>query len=77
VSDTSNLPGAQPNGQAGAQKPGRNTVIAVRAADLPLHCPPPGDSLWNAHPRVYVPLQPGIESRCPYCGARYLIKPAT
>jgi len=61
---------------AAAQNAGRDEAIAVCSEDLPLHCPPPGDSLWNAHPRVYLPLQPGVEARCPYCGARYLLQSA-
>jgi uncharacterized Zn-finger protein len=46
----------------------------VTAADLPLHCPPPGTSLWNSHPRVYLPLGENGEARCPYCGALYVLK---
>ena len=47
----------------------------VTAADLPLHCPMPGMSLWNSHPRVYLPLAETNEARCPYCGAVYVLKP--
>jgi uncharacterized Zn-finger protein len=48
-------------------------VIAVSRADLPLACPRPGDSLWNMHPRVYLPIadEPDGEVVCPYCGAHY------
>ncbi len=42
--------------------------------DLPLHCPMPGMGLWNSHPKVYIPITAGKESRCPYCGALYSIK---
>ncbi len=42
--------------------------------DLPLHCPMTGMGLWNSHPRVYIPITAGKESRCPYCGALYSIK---
>lgn len=45
----------------------------VTAADLPLHCPMPGMSLWNSHPRVYLPLAEAREARCPYCGAVYVL----
>ncbi len=48
----------------------------VTAADMPLHCPMPGMSLWNSHPRVYMPLAETREARCPYCGAVYVLKPA-
>jgi uncharacterized Zn-finger protein len=44
----------------------------VTRADLPLSCPMPGMSLWNSHPRVYMPIaEQGGHSSCPYCGARY------
>ncbi|MBK1702712.1 hypothetical protein CKO22_17965 [Thiococcus pfennigii] len=51
-------------------------MIQVRRADLPLHCPRPDDSLWNMHPRVYLPIQdaPDHEITCPYCGARYRLE---
>ena len=46
----------------------------VTSADLPLHCPMEGMSLWNSHPRVYLPLEESREARCPYCGAVYVLK---
>lgn len=46
----------------------------VNEADLPVHCPLPGMSLWNSHPRVYLPLRETGEARCPYCGALYILK---
>ncbi|QIK37773.1 zinc-finger domain-containing protein [Caldichromatium japonicum] len=48
-------------------------VIAVRRADLPLCCPRSHETLWNMHPRVYLPIEddPKHEVVCPYCGARY------
>lgn len=46
----------------------------VTAADLPLHCPMPGMSLWNSHPRVYLPIDQSGEEKCPYCGAVYVLK---
>ncbi len=45
--------------------------IKVSAQDLPLHCPMPGMTLWNAHPRVYLPIEKTGEALCPYCGTRY------
>lgn len=41
---------------------------------LPLHCPMDGMSLWNSHPRVYLPIEENGEVRCPYCGAIYVLK---
>ncbi len=46
----------------------------VTEDDLPLHCPMEGMSLWNSHPRVYLPLEESREARCPYCGAVYVLK---
>jgi uncharacterized Zn-finger protein len=46
----------------------------VTRADLPLSCPMPGMSLWNSHPRIYLPIEDTGEERCPYCGAVYVMK---
>ena len=43
------------------------------AADLPLHCPPDDSELWNQHPRVYLPINPGETALCPYCGNRFFL----
>jgi uncharacterized Zn-finger protein len=43
----------------------------VTRADLPLSCPMPGMSLWNSHPKVYLPVEKTGEAKCPYCGADY------
>ena len=44
----------------------------VSGADLPLSCPMPGMSLWNSHPKVYLPIvEDGGHARCPYCSAEY------
>ena len=47
----------------------------VTQDELPLHCPMPGMSLWNSHPRVYLPIKEnGGKAKCPYCGADYILK---
>jgi uncharacterized Zn-finger protein len=44
----------------------------VDRADLPLSCPMPAMSLWNSHPKVYLPIdEQGGHAKCPYCGAEY------
>ncbi|MGA9342480.1 MAG: zinc-finger domain-containing protein [Rhodanobacteraceae bacterium] len=44
----------------------------VTVADLPLSCPMPGMSLWNSHPKVYLPIaDQGGRAKCPYCGAEF------
>ena len=48
--------------------------IEVTEKDLPLHCPMPGQSVWNAHPRVFLPVEQKGEARCPYCGTLYRLK---
>jgi uncharacterized Zn-finger protein len=56
---------------ASANKEVIRTVIQVRREELPLSCPRPGDTLWNMHPRVYLPIEKTGDAVCPYCGARY------
>jgi uncharacterized Zn-finger protein len=46
----------------------------VSRADLPLHCPLDGMSLWNSHPRVYLPIEETGTAKCPYCGADYVLR---
>ncbi len=45
----------------------------VTAADLPLSCPMPAMSLWNSHPRVYLPIEATGTAKCPYCSAEYVL----
>lgn len=54
--------------QANAQR-----SYTVTAADLPLACPLPGSTLWNSHPRVYLPIEDKGEATCPYCGAHFTL----
>ena len=50
----------------------------VTEADLPLACPLPEMTLWNSHPRIYLPIvDDGGTTVCPYCGAEYVLKRAT
>jgi uncharacterized Zn-finger protein len=49
--------------------------LEVSSKDLPLHCPIPGSSLWNSHPKVYLPIKEnGGTAKCPYCGTDYILK---
>jgi uncharacterized Zn-finger protein len=48
--------------------------VEVTAEALPLFCPTPDASLWNAHPRVAIPVEKLGEARCPYCGTLYKFK---
>ena len=46
----------------------------VTPADLPLSCPMAGADLWNAHPRVYLPIEKTGRAKCPYCSAEYVLQ---
>ena len=41
--------------------------------DLPLSCPMPDMTLWDAHPRVYLPVEKTGHVVCPYCDAEYTL----
>lgn len=56
----------KPQIQANAQN-----QYQVTRADLPLHCPMDGMSLWNSHPRVFLPIEATGKAKCPYCGAEF------
>lgn len=62
--------------RSGAQQiqPNAQNRYEVTAADLPLHCPMDGMSLWNSHPRVFLPVEAAGTAKCPYCGAEYVLK---
>ena len=41
---------------------------------IPLSCPTDDMVLWNAHPKVYLPIEETGEEICPYCGAHFVLK---
>ncbi|HHJ35470.1 MAG TPA: zinc-finger domain-containing protein [Gammaproteobacteria bacterium] len=53
--------------------PNQDMRIEVTRDVLPVHCPLNGSSLWNSHPRVYIPVEETGRARCPYCGAEYIL----
>lgn len=55
-------------------QPNAKNHYEVSAKDLPLSCPMPGMSLWNSHPKVYLPVEATGEAKCPYCGASYTLR---
>ncbi len=55
------------------QTPNARERYEVTAADLPLSCPMPSMSLWNSHPRVYLPIEATGFAMCPYCSAEYVL----
>lgn len=56
---------------ANQNTPTRPAHIDVHAKDLPLHCPTPENSLWNSHPKVFLPIEETGHVKCPYCGTEY------
>ncbi|ROR29604.1 zinc-finger domain-containing protein [Inmirania thermothiophila] len=66
---------AQTGAATGGRIPNDRRRYEVTRADLPLSCPMPGMSVWNSHPRVYLPIAeaPDGRVRCPYCGAEYVL----
>lgn len=46
----------------------------VHPDELPLSCPTKGMALWNAHPKVYLPIEKTGVEVCPYCGARFVLQ---
>jgi uncharacterized Zn-finger protein len=48
-------------------------LYEVTSADLPVCCPLPNYRLWDAHPRVYLPIEVTGEAVCPYCSAKYVL----
>ena len=55
--------------------PNAQNQYEVTPEDLPLSCPMPQMSLWNSHPRVYLPIEAMGWAKCPYCGAEYTLRP--
>lgn len=50
------------------------SVYKVSRADLPVSCPTPEMTLWNSHPRVYLPLEEKGRATCPYCSAEFVLE---
>ena len=52
-------------------QPNSETLVEVTRDELPIHCPTPDSSLWDSHPRVFIPLNDSPEAKCSYCGTVY------
>jgi uncharacterized Zn-finger protein len=52
----------------------KETVFHIKKEQLPLHCPLPEMSLWNQHPRVYIPIEDTGKGKCPYCGSEFILE---
>jgi len=53
--------------------PNAQKTYEVSRADLPVYCPLPEMTLWNSHPKVYLPLEATGKAKCPYCGADFVL----
>lgn len=45
----------------------------IKHKDLPLSCPTNEMALWNAHPKVYLPIEKTGKETCPYCGSVFVL----
>ena len=53
------------------QKACAHNTIKISEQDLPLSCPMDGQRVWDAHPKVYLPITQGQVVICPYCESEY------
>ncbi len=57
-----------------AGTPSERSTVEINRAQLPLHCPTPEMSLWDSHPRVFLPIEKTGQAICPYCGTAFSLK---
>jgi uncharacterized Zn-finger protein len=55
-------------------EPNAQNQYTVALDDVPLSCPMPQMTLWNSHPRVYLPIEATGWAKCPYCSAEYTLQ---
>jgi uncharacterized Zn-finger protein len=55
------------------QQASTKRVYEVRLTDLPVSCPMPDMRVWDAHPRVFLPLEESHREVCPYCDAEFVL----
>ena len=60
--------------EAALQLANAQNQYEITVRDLPLACPSPAMTLWNSHPRVYLPIEKSGWAKCPYCGAEYTLR---
>jgi len=48
-----------------------STFVLVSNNEIPFHCPPKDEKIWNMHPKVFLSFSKEGKSKCPYCGANY------
>ena len=52
----------------------KEKVYFIKPQDLPLSCPTDAMDLWNAHPKVYLPIEQTGTEVCPYCGSKFVLQ---
>ncbi len=62
------------NNYQATRTPNDRRTIEISRSQLPLHCPTTDMSLWNSHPRVFLPVEEKGQTTCPYCGTEFLLK---
>jgi uncharacterized Zn-finger protein len=60
-------------GTSASSEPNHKATIHITQSELPLACPLPQATLWNVHPRVYLPVEKTGEATCPYCGTHFIL----
>lgn len=51
-------------------------IYKVTKKQLPLSCPTDEMRVWDAHPKVYLPINKTGRVECPYCSAVFLLEDA-
>ncbi len=67
------MPAVQ-SSDSGHNTENKQACYEITSADLPLHCPTDSMTLWNSHPRVFLPIEKTGNAKCPYCGTDFLLK---
>lgn len=47
--------------------------VKIKPSMIPLSCPMPNMSLWDMHPKVYLPFNEHNLAVCPYCDTYYVV----
>lgn len=55
------------------QQASTKRTYEVTRSDLPLSCPTKDMRLWDAHPKVFLPIEKTGEAVCPYCDAKFTL----
>ncbi len=55
------------------QRASTKASYEITKGDLPLSCPLPSMRLWDAHPKVFLPIEKTGKAICPYCEAEFTL----